>query len=243
MFNDSKRNVMAVASAVVFGLGIVGSAEAIALSWQTFGTFENTVDANGNTVTGESTNEITWEIPSEQYASGYEFKGLSLRDQDIVETFLLGDFTHYDYPVFPPSLEKTDLNLAFQIGTETFESVFEIDHFETSNSSTPCAAEGVALCLDLVAFTSLLNPESAFWRDGKTYSLQVSDFSTDSGNTITEIFLPLENQTNTASLYRQFQAFEPVEVDEPQSTLGILAFGAIAFGATLRRKSSNSAKA
>ncbi|MFG6094977.1 THxN family PEP-CTERM protein [Leptothoe sp. ISB3NOV94-8A] len=242
MFNVRKRNAVVVAGAVVLGLGVVGSAQAIAVSLQTSGTFEDTVDVDGNAVAGEGTNEITWGIPLDQQVSGYKFEGINLNEQDITESFLLGNFTHYNYPIFPPSLEKTDLNLALQIGVETFKSIFEIDHFETPNSATSCTAGGVALCPDLVTFTSLLNTESSFQLDEKTYNLQILGFSTDGGNTITETFLTLENQTNTASLYGQFQVVEPVEVSEPRSMLGILAFGAIAYGATLRRRPSSSTK-
>lgn len=142
MFNDSRRNVMAAAGAIVFSLGIVGTAEAAALGSQPFRTFENTVDTDENAVAGEGTNEIIWGLLAERHTLDYKFEGLSLSDQDI-----------------------------------------------------------------------------------------------------TEVFLTLENRTNTASLHGQFQTSEPVEISEPQSTVGILAFSAVALASVFRRnRSSKSAE-
>ncbi|MBT1450553.1 PEP-CTERM sorting domain-containing protein [Glaciecola sp. XM2] len=158
-------------------------------------------------VTGEGTSQIRWGNSTTQ--SGYDF--VAGADTSVTvppspsAAFALGDFTHLNFPVSPPSLESVTLSVTLDIlidgiaaGASTF--LYNFTHFETPNNGNPCAAGGAQPCPDLVSF-SVSDASDSFLIGGVNYTVNILGFSTDGGTTITDSFLTLENQSNTATLF------------------------------------------
>ncbi|NET56308.1 MAG: PEP-CTERM sorting domain-containing protein [Symploca sp. SIO2E6] len=220
----------------IVGLGLALSASsATAASLNTSGTWTNTEPALS--ISGEGTNTISWGTGG---TSSYVFEGVSttVEIDDLIDTpFLLGQFTHNNFPIFPPSLESATLNIDFSLDSFNQTFSFDFTHFETPNSDTPCAAGGVQPCPDLVSFPNE-GSSQLITLDGIDYNFTLIGFSQNGPDNAVNEFLTLENQTNTADLFAKLTEVQEVEtVPEPAGLLGILALGGGIV--TLKRKRGN----
>ncbi|WP_210115066.1 THxN family PEP-CTERM protein [Roseovarius aestuariivivens] len=164
---------------------------------------------SGATVSGLGSNEIRWGTPTttggEQ--SGYRFDGAAPPTQGPYsegQVFDLGSFTHFNFPIFAPSITFAELEVttAGTVGGAAFSitSVFDFDHFETPNDGSPCAAGGVQPCPDLVTPTLNIGASESVSVGGVDYFISVTGFDIGTG------FLTLEGQSNTAQLQGTFTA-------------------------------------
>lgn len=208
-------------------------------------------------VSGEGTSEIRWGTPARTtdgpfYSSlsylrdtgeqsGYDFDASADMTVEDSTTFVLGTFTHLNFPIRDTLLESVDLSISFMIDgvADAITSVFSFDHWETHNEATVCAngdgqregrnnANG---CADRVTATLNEGMSETFEIDGVTYVLDVTGFLYE-GEMMTD-FWTLENETNEALLLASFRVI-PSEVPLPAS--GLLLLGGLAGMAMVRRR-------
>ncbi|NNE87821.1 MAG: VPLPA-CTERM sorting domain-containing protein [Silicimonas sp.] len=207
-------------------------------------------------VSGEGTSQIRWGTPAyttdgsfySQLAyllnggqqSGYDFDASGDMVVEDNTTFVLGTFTHLNYPIRDTLLTSVDLSLSFMIDgvTEAITSVFSFDHWETHNEAEVCAnGEGredglnISGCADRVTATLNEAMSETFVIDGVTYVLDISGFLYE-GELMTD-FWTLENQSNEALLVGSFRVV-PSEVPLPAT--GLLLLGGLAGMAMVRRR-------
>ncbi|MEM9540629.1 MAG: THxN family PEP-CTERM protein [Cyanobacteria bacterium P01_E01_bin.42] len=231
------------AMTVAFTVGFAPVANAASLN--TSGTWTNVVPSGSGIITGTGTSTLSWGTPaSGNGQSGYNFTGVTddVEVSDLVGTnFLLGTFTHNNFPIYGTSLDTATLNVDFTLGSTNTNFSFLVDHFETPNNANPCAAGGIPSCPDLVSFPNTTSQEIVTI-DEVDYNLTLSGFSTNSGVDIVESFLTLEGVANTAGLYATLTALEnPViedsnSVPEPASIIALLTLGTLGLSGTLKPK-------
>lgn len=229
---------------VAAGLALPSSATALTITsiegvWQ-----------NANHVTsGEGEDQIRWGVPDGQGQSGYNFDAAGtdlVADPD--ENFVLGTFTHLNFPVYGPFLEMVDLVISFTVEgvSEAITSVFSFAHNETLNSSSTCAngqGNGVGVnangCADHV--TAVLNEArtETFVIDDVEYVMDITGFEFE-GETMSD-FWTVESAENASQLSAIFRTLDdenqppPPEVPLPAS--GLLLLGGLAALAARRRRS------
>ncbi len=155
-------------------------------------------------VTGLNTNEIRWgtALPGGE-RSGYRFDGSDDETFGPGEDFLLGDFWHFNWPIWPPAITWAELKVTLHfidppiLPDPTF--TFRFDHEETPNDP-PCAYQSDTPCADRVTFPDDIADET-FEIDGVFYTLQIVGFvnAYPSGDPVDE-FITQENQNNSAYL-------------------------------------------
>jgi hypothetical protein len=182
--------------------------------------------------------EIRWGVPATLGGSksGYEFDA---RDTEFTEqafqAFQLGDFTHFNQPIFAPAISGVQLEIMANLQARTggagdfaplgdnngdFLFTYDISHNETVNNADPCdssepdpdAAVNVNGCADEVTFA--VNPFSdSFVVDGEILTLNIFGF-TDSNGVTSDSFLSKERGDNTRFLAAAFEAFPTPPVQE-----------------------------
>ncbi|MBP0015369.1 MAG: PEP-CTERM sorting domain-containing protein [Roseofilum sp. SBFL] len=224
--------------ALVIGFAPVSNAASL----NTSGTWTNVLATDSGSITGAGTNQLSWGTPasgSGSGQSGYRFTGVTdnIEVSDLVGSdFLVGTFTHFNFPITGTSLDEATLNINFALGSASSTFSFLFDHFETPNNANPCAAGGEGSCPDLVSFPNATSQE-IITLYGVNYNLTLSGFSEDGGENIVDSFLTLEAIENSAGLYATLTAIEdPNPVPEPASTMALLTLGILGFGCTLKNK-------
>jgi len=161
--------------------------------------------------------EIRWGIPDTSAGqSGYRFASSAVPINAEVDTaFSLGTFTHFNFPVYAPSLVNAQLNIGMDFtlndGTnlnKTFNFLF--GHDETSNSGNNNC------CNDVVSISNLITTDT-FLIDGTHYTLSLSGFL--QSGVIVDSFSTVENKVNQASLVGQFTEYRQANVPEPAPLL------------------------
>lgn len=201
------------------------------------------------TVEGAGTSTILWGRPAGSGKSGYRFTPAA---DDVMaepdEDFVLGRFTHLNFPVYDASLETVNLEVSFEVeGLATaLTSIFSFAHLETVNASALCpdgAANGVGVnasgCADRV--TAVLNGarSETFSIGGVTYVLDVTGFLFE-GETLSN-FWTEEAKENRAELIARFSTDVPQDDPAPPVSpvplpaSGLLLLGGLAGLSRVRR--------
>lgn len=192
--------------------------------------------------------------------SGYEYAAVGSSFSETLppspsNDFILGTFTHFNNPISSgTSITGIRLSITANVdvdgigqGAKTF--VYDFAHWETTNSSDPCANgeandQGVNIegCADRVKvnFNSLSN---SFLIGGDLYSLEMRGFlfgDLATGTPATE-FWTIEEASNEAFLRGRVTLRSEIgpdpqeEISEP-GALGLLGLGLAALGLRLRRR-------
>lgn len=187
-------------------------------------------------VSGVGTNEIRWGNPvwGQNYQSGYRFDGANNLPKNIApgDEINFGKFTHFNYPIYSPFLEKATLKVEVDLKIDgmLFEDIefnYAFMHTETPNNSSHPD--------DIVMFNNPTMSE-AFIKNGRAYLLTLSGFEVD-GDLVTE-FDTKEKKKNIAKLVGTLQVRD-MAVPEP-STYVLLGSTLVAVP-LMRRKRANSA--
>lgn len=245
-----------VLAAFAIAAGLAAPASALTIT-AIDGEWENAVSDGADPITGQGTSDIRWGTSIGEGQSGYDFDATATSfDVDADTQFVLGTFTHLNFPVTGSALATADLVVNFTISglSSVLTSVFSFTHNETDNhwtgnlvpdSSATCADGGqngtginVNGCADLVTATSNAPSQNMFQIGGVTYMLEVLGFQYQ-GNLLTD-FWTVERQTNTAQLLAVFRTVDdpqPPISDVPLPASGLLLMAGLA-GLFARRRFS-----
>jgi hypothetical protein len=170
-------------------------------------------------------NEIRWGNPATtgtppENQSGYRFDPVDvpvpLGDVNLGNSpvsFDLGDFTHFNLPIFasespPSSIESADLRVAYSFLVDAvpvmFEAVYRFLHLETDNAADPCAdggtdGEGVNVngCADRVTVINAPDQTQSVRVGDLIYTFDIFGFDVEGGG---NVFWTTEEDTNVAGL-------------------------------------------
>lgn len=154
--------------------------------------------------------EIRWGQSTGSGQSGYVFDGRNTPISTPEDTdFVLGDFTHNNFPINGSALASARLDITAQLkldgnpisGGPFF---FSFQHNETANHR-PCNPPGATVCPDVVSISSVSQGQT-FKIGDKDYTLAFAGFQVN-GNTVSQ-FVTEEGQSNTAQLIGRFSVAE-----------------------------------
>ena len=241
MAKHFKKPLLALASAAAFYLtsfaanAAIISIDSIGANWTNVvdGLHLNTINSDG--IAGNE--ELRWGDPftGGTLQSGYRFDSASLSSFDVETNaeFVLGDFTHFNFPVFlgtTISSAQLDITTDLHIGNDSLTSgpfTFSFLHDETPNAcdtvSNPSCAN------DLVSFGNIVTSDT-FSIGGDVFTLELLGFR--QGGITTTSFSTVEEQENVAELMAIFRT--PTSVPEP-ATIALLSLGLLAMGIARQR--------
>jgi len=158
--------------------------------------------------------------------SGYGFDGTAPTafDMTVGQPFLLGQFTHYNWPIYAANVrfERVDLALTTTIEDQTATFNFTLEHDETTNNANPCKylpgdPVNVNGCADRVLFPSTV-PSQIITINGVQYTLQILGFVPGTAGTCTydenstvNYFITKEEAQNDACLFAKL--IPPNQID------------------------------
>lgn len=154
------------------------------------------------------------------------------------QDFILGSFTHNNFPIFAPSITGATLEVTLELSNgevEIFNLSFLFDHFETVNFpddlATPrvegCAAGGIAPCPDRVRIEGDGIANETIEIDGVTYFLRIIAFLDPETGLQTREFLTDEIASNQAFLVAELTRAIPWETDLLAGSASFVVLGLI----------------
>jgi hypothetical protein len=165
------------------------------------------INASPPGLTGLSSQHVRWGVPAGGAGqSGYVFTGRSVEVPLDGTTFVLGTFTHQNYPIYGYQPGQFDVSLKVHVtfggGVLSRDFSFTFHHNETPNVGP--APE------DLVDLPTLQSPETVEI-DGEEYALVIQGFL-QGGNLVTRFVSP-ENGSNSADIVAKLvQIVKPVQI-------------------------------
>ena len=173
--------------------------------------WKNPIFSSGTPNASVDGNEVSWGLPFEDGPlSSYVFD--PRQDLGVVpeNPFLLGTFTHNNFPILLPAIDSVDLELTVigSIDGVAFEidPVFGFDHIETPNEAVPCGQGGPNPCADLVTLENQQDLSEVVTVNGEEFTIVVEGFV----DTLTEqpalSYLTTEGQANSAFLRARIDA-------------------------------------
>jgi hypothetical protein len=202
------------------------------------GTWNSALNSEGGTPTnfsGGGTNFIHWGNPSRQQPnnSGYQFVGNApptVTGISVDTPFLLGSFTHFNFPITGNSLASVNLNISTMLNINNsptqVNSTFQFLHNETPNIRT---AQNPNCCNDIVTFLNNIQQSQIFNIGGIDYTVTLLGFSSVLNGPLLQQFSTIEGQANTAYLYAIITRADDLILAPEPSTYLIL--GALLLGA------------
>jgi hypothetical protein len=208
-----------------------------------------------STGNGTATPEIRWGGNAGNGLSGYRYAAAATPlNVDVVvngasSLFSLGQFTHFNNPVFPPSITSAQLTISYGVSVGltsigNYNAVFDFTHDETTNNLDPCPHGGangqganINGCADRVTISLNSGLSEFFAIGGVNYTLDISGFFVPGVGSGSE-FLTIEREDNTARLFGRIAAdgFTGQGVPEPSSwAMMLLGFGAVGVAARRRK--------
>jgi hypothetical protein len=173
----------------------------------------------GTTASGLNTDSIRWGDPATNRGkSGYDFDSAATPQNGLLANVLfdLGDFTHLNNPIYPPSITGATLKVVIDlmIGNEskTIETIYNFTHWETDNVP-PRKKSGYEKCADGGEYGVGINENgcadlvTATLNEGLTQSFEIGDdeyvFIIEGfkvGNSLFSEFWTKEKADNSATL-------------------------------------------
>lgn len=215
----------------VAALGIIGfsnQAEAAAFSGNVSGSWGKPTSGSINTdavYTGVETNVFTWGDPTlfkNASANQLVFEGSSF-STDAGSLFKIGDLTYRNGTVLlGTSVESVPLNLSLSF--DEASKVDQVFDYEFSLKNTPNLSDDPELNADYVYVTEK-DAKRRFIYGGDAYTLSLTGFSQDNGETQVNEFRVLEGEKTTAAIFGKINKlpFSKKEVPEPGFLLGLSA--------------------
>ncbi|NJN88095.1 MAG: PEP-CTERM sorting domain-containing protein [Leptolyngbyaceae cyanobacterium SL_7_1] len=220
----------------VAALAATLTATSITGSWNNVVLTDGSVDGGG-TLTGVGTDQIRWGT-TEGDKSGFDFTASSTPlaiDTEI--DFSLGEFTHFNFPVFPPSVTSADLNVSLDFGGTVQAFTYTFTNEETTNTIGGCPAfqQSTTACDDRITFGTGFT-SSSFLIGTQEYTLQLVGFVESGSTSVVSEFITEENAANRAALVGRLTTPPPVEtVPEP---MAIAALSVVGTFLIVRRRST-----
>jgi hypothetical protein len=153
--------------------------------------------------TGLGTSEISWGEPVDTDRSSYSFEGTSTSAQIDGPPFVLGTFTHHNYPIHIP-FERfwADLRVSVTLDDRTTSDFpIRFSHFETPNRGP------VAAWADVVDLPKV-RVEKAIRIDGVECDMLITGFYWHGTDQPSPRFHSPENDSNQADLHVQFTRYK-----------------------------------
>jgi hypothetical protein len=178
--------------------------------------------------TGVDNNVFTWGDPTlfeGASANQLAFKGSSF-STDAGSIFKIGDLTYRNGTVLlGTSVESVPLNISLSFDEPP--GINEIFNYGFSLQNTPNLSDDAELNADYL-FVVEDDAKRSFRYGGNEYTLSLTGFSQDNGETQVSEFRVLEGEKATASVFAKIDkvAFSKKEVPEPGFAIGLSVIGA-----------------
>ena len=194
----------------ILALGSISPAYSVTLTLDSASAEWTSVTA-GTAVMGLNTEEVRWGVPFPGglpgVQSGFRFDVSATPAAVFTGTpFALGEFTHFNHPVFIPTASGATLELDLEITNgntqmKTFTFDFLID--ETPNvaltNCDPAKQVSNVACDDIITFLNSMS-STIVTIDGVNYQLELLGFG-PTANNVQTMFTTVENMDNMVTLW------------------------------------------